>query len=61
MTVTANAAEVAWQLVDVQSVTVYVMFVVPAESVVTTPELSTVATLGFEEFQIYVNVGAPVA
>jgi hypothetical protein len=37
------------------------MFVVPAVRVVTTPELLTVATAGFDEFQIYVKVGAPVA
>ena len=37
------------------------MFVDPADTGVTTPELLIVATPTFEEFQIYVSVGVPVA
>ena len=37
------------------------MFVVPAETDVTTPELLTVATAGFDEAQVYIKVGVPVA
>ena len=37
------------------------MFVDPADTGVKTPELLTVATPVFDEVQVYVNVGVPVA
>ena len=37
------------------------MFVVPADTGVTMPVLLTVATPVFEEVQVYVKVGVPVA
>ena len=37
------------------------MFVKPDDTVVTKPELLTVATPVFEEVQVYVKVGVPVA
>ena len=60
-TVTARIGDVAEQAVVLPSVTVYVMFVVPADTGVTTPELLTVATAGFDEAQVHVKVGVPVA
>jgi predicted RNA-binding protein with TRAM domain len=59
--VTVWIADVAEHNVALPSVTVYVIFVDPAATVVTTPELSTVAMAVFDEVQVYVKVGVPVA
>ena len=51
VTVTAKGADVEEQVVELPSVTVYEILVVPGETGVTTPELFTVATPVFVEAQ----------
>jgi hypothetical protein len=60
-TVTVRTGDVAWQLVELPSVTVYVILVVPDDTGVTTPRFETVATAVLVEFQVYVKAGVPVA
>ena len=60
-TVTEWVADCAEHEVELPSITVYLMFVDPADTPVTLPVLFTVATPVFEEVQAYVKVGVPVA
>ena len=61
LTVTGWIADIAEHEVELPSKTVYLMVVDPTDTGVTTPELLTVATPVFEEVQVYVKVGVPVA